>query len=436
MARPAIAIIGRPNVGKSTLFNRLVEKRKAIVDAKEGITRDRIRGTLDWENRLYDIVDTGGYIPDDVDVFNAAVREQAELAVVEADFILFLVDGKADPTASDKDLAKLVRKSGKPHLLVVNKCDTLETDEQQLRFYELAIEPMVTVSALNGRLTGDMLEQITAMLGPSSAKQDEQSYMRLAIVGMPNVGKSSLTNALLQKDQTIVTPIAGTTRDSIDTAFTWYGKTIILVDTAGLRKRAKVSDNIEFYSNVRTHSAIENADVSLVMIDAEKGFGKQDKTIIDLVIRKGKGLVLLVNKWDLVQAETNTMAEMKKEIQRQFKALDDYPILFISALTHRRVSNIMKIADQVHQARQQKINTKLLNEFLDETIKKMAIPAVKGRLIRIKFINQVRTAPPLIVCHSNYPKLVPVNYRRYLENQLREAFDFSGVPIKFSFRES
>ena len=436
MARPAIAIIGRPNVGKSTLFNRLVEKRKAIVDAKEGITRDRIRGTLDWENRLYDIVDTGGYIPDDVDVFNAAVREQAELAVVEADFILFLVDGKADPTASDKDLAKLVRKSGKPHMLVVNKCDSLETDEQQLRFHELAIEPMVTISALNGRLTGVMLEQITAVLNPAMAKQDEESYMRLAIVGMPNVGKSSLTNALLQKEQTIVTPIAGTTRDSIDTAFTWYGKTIVLVDTAGLRKRAKVSDNIEFYSNVRTHSAIENADVSLVMIDAEKGFGKQDKAIVDLVIRKGKGLVLLVNKWDLVEAETNTMAEMKKEIQWQFKGLDDYPILFISALTRRRVSNIMKIADQVHQARQQKINTKLLNEFLRETIKKMAIPAVKGRLIRIKFINQVRTAPPLIVCHTNYPKLVPVNYRRYLENQLRETFDFSGVPIKLSFRQS
>ena len=436
MARPAIAIIGRPNVGKSTLFNRLVEKRKAIVDAKEGITRDRIRGTLDWENRLYDIVDTGGYIPNDVDIFNAAVREQAELAVVEADFILFLVDGKADPTASDKDLAKLVRKSGKPHMLVVNKCDALETDEQQLRFHELAIEPMVTISALNGRLTGVMLEQITAVLNPAMEKQDEESYMRLAIVGMPNVGKSSLTNALLQKEQTIVTPIAGTTRDSIDTAFTWYGKTIVLVDTAGLRKRAKVSDNIEFYSNVRTHSAIENADVSLVMIDAEKGFGKQDKAIVDLVIRKGKGLVLLVNKWDLVEAETNTMAEMKKEIQWQFKGLDDYPILFISALTRRRVSNIMKIADQVHQARQQKINTKLLNEFLRETIKKMAIPAVKGRLIRIKFINQVRIAPPLIICHTNYPKLVPVNYRRYLENQLRETFDFSGVPIKLSFRQS
>ena len=418
------------------MFNRLVEKRKAIVDAKEGITRDRIRGTLDWENRLYDIVDTGGYIPDDVDVFNAAVREQAELAVVEADFILFLVDGKADPTASDKDLAKLVRKSGKPYMLVVNKCDALETDEQQLRFHELAIEPMVTISALNGRLTGVMLEQITAVLNPAMAKQDEESYMRLAIVGMPNVGKSSLTNALLQKEQTIVTPIAGTTRDSIDTAFTWYGKTIVLVDTAGLRKRAKVSDNIEFYSNVRTHSAIENANVSLVMIDAEKGFGKQDKAIVDLVIRKGKGLVLLVNKWDLVEAETNTMAEMKKEIQWQFKGLDDYPILFISALTRRRVSNIMKIADQVHQARQQKINTKLLNEFLRETIKKLAIPAVKGRLIRIKFINQVRTAPPLIVCHTNYPKLVPVNYRRYLENQLRETFDFSGVPIKLSFRQS
>ena len=349
---------------------------------------------------------------------------------------MFLVDGKADPTASDKDLAKLVRETGKPYMLVVNKCDTLKTDEQQLRFHELGIEPMVTISALNGRLTGDMLEQITVALNPVTAKQDEESYMRLAIVGMPNVGKSSLTNALLQKDQTIVTPIAGTTRDSIDTAFTWYGKTIVLVDTAGLRKRAKVSDNIEFYSNVRTHSAIENADVSLVMIDAEKGFGKQDKAIIELVIRKGKGLLLLVNKWDLVEAETNTMAEMKKEIQRQFKALDNYPILFISALTRRRVSNIMKIVDQVHKARQQKINTKLLNKFLHETIKKMAIPAIKGRLIRIKFINQVRTAPPLIVCHTNYPKLVPLNYRRYLENQLRETFDFIGVPIKLSFRQS
>ena len=436
MSRPSIAIIGRPNVGKSTLFNRLVEKRKAIVDSKEGITRDRIRGTLEWENRLYDIVDTGGYIPDDVDVFNAAVREQSELAIKEADFILFLVDGKQDPTSSDKDLANLIRKSGKPHLLAVNKCDSIDLDDQQFRFHELALDPLVTLSALTGRLTGDMLEKISSSLGHISDNDQDDMYMRLAIVGMPNVGKSSLTNALLQKKQTIVTPIAGTTRDSIDTAFKWYGKTVTLVDTAGLRKKAKVSDNIEFYSNLRTHSAIEQADVSLVLIDAEKGFSKQDKAIVDLVIKKGKGLILVVNKWDLIEAETNTMSEMKKEIQWQFKGLDDYPILFISALTRRRVSNIMKIADQVHQARQQKINTKLLNEFLRETIKKLAIPAVKGRLIRIKFINQVQTAPPLIVCHTNYPKLVPVNYQRYLENQLRETFDFSGVPIKLSFRQS
>ena len=434
--RPSIAIIGRPNVGKSTLFNRLVEKRKAIVDAKEGITRDRIRGTLEWENRLYDIIDTGGYIPDDVDVFNAAVREQSELAIKEADFILFLVDGTQDPTSSDKDLANLVRISGKPHLLAVNKCDSMDSDEQQFRFHELGLEPIITLSALTGRLTGDMLEKISSALGHISDKDDDEAYMRLAIIGMPNVGKSSLTNALLQKKQTIVTPIAGTTRDSIDTSFKWYGKTITLVDTAGLRKKAKVSDNIEFYSNLRTHSAIEQADVSLVLIDAEKGCSKQDKAIVDLVIKKGKGLILLVNKWDLISAKTNTMSDMKKEIQRQFKALDHYPILFISALTRRRVSNILKIADEVYHSRMKKINTKLLNNFLNDAIKKMSVPAVKGRMIRIKFINQVRTAPPMIILHTNYPKLVPINYRRFIENQLRETFDFRGVPIKLGFRKS
>ena len=436
MSRPSIAIIGRPNVGKSTLFNRLVEKRKAIVDAKEGITRDRIRGTLEWENRLYDIVDTGGYIPDDVDVFNAAVREQSELAIKEADFILFLVDGRHDPTSSDKDLANLVRKSGKPYLLAVNKCDSMKSDDQQFRFHELALDPILTLSALTGRLTGDMLEKISSSLGHISDKGNDESYMRLAIVGMPNVGKSSLTNALLQKKQTIVTPIAGTTRDSIDTSFQWYGKTVTLVDTAGLRKKAKVSDNIEFYSNLRTHSAIEQADVSLVIIDAKKGFSKQDKAIVDLVIKKGKGLVLLVNKWDLIEADTNTMSEMKKEIQRQFKSLDHYPILFISALTRRRVSNILKLADEVYHSRMKKVSTKLLNKFLDDAVKKMSIPAIKGRMIRIKFINQVRTSPPMIILHTNYPKLVPVHYRRYIENQLRETFDFHGVPIKLTFRKS
>ena len=366
MSYPVIAIVGRPNVGKSTFFNRVLNQKKSIVDATEGITRDRIYGKVDWVGHSMTFVDTGGYIPEDLDIFNSAVREQAQEAISEADLILFMVDGKQDPTSSDKTLAQFVRESGKKSIMVVNKCDDLDSNKQINGFFELGIDPIMPVSALNGRLTGDLLDSVLAQLKLKEAKinEDKDEGMRLAIVGMPNVGKSSLTNALLQKKQSIVTPIAGTTRDSIDSYLKYYGKTITLGDTAGLRKKSKVSDSIEFYSTVRAQRSILNCDVALVLIDAEKGFTKQDKTIMEDVITKGKGLVIIVNKWDLIKKETQTMKNFSDEIEYQFKALSHYPILYISALTKQRVSKVLGIAKSVFELRKKSIKTSILNKFL------------------------------------------------------------------------
>ena len=436
MANPVIAIVGRPNVGKSTFFNRMLKQKKAIVDAQEGITRDRLYGETEWVGHHLTFVDTGGYIPEDLDVFNKAVREQAQAAVSEADLILLMVDGREDPTASDKTLAQFVRESGKKAILVVNKCDNLETDVQVHGFHELAIEPIHPVSALTGRLSGDLLDLILKELNLSGIKpvEEKEAGMRLSIVGMPNVGKSSLTNALLQREQSIVTPIAGTTRDSIDAYLKYYGQTITLVDTAGLRKRSKVSDNIEFYSNVRTQRAILNSDVTLVLIDAEKGFSKQDKAIVDDVIKKGKGLVFIVNKWDLVDKENHTMKDFTDEIAYQFKALSHYPILFISAKTKQRVSKVLGLAQSVYETREKTISTSKLNNFLQKLLRQQSPPATRGKVINLKYMTQVNAAPHLFVIFTNYPKLVPQSYRRFIENQLRETFDLMGVPIRISFR--
>ncbi|NOZ04495.1 MAG: ribosome biogenesis GTPase Der [FCB group bacterium] len=434
---PIIAIVGRPNVGKSTFFNRVLKRRKAIVHSQEGITRDRIYGDVEWTGFDLTFVDTGGYIPDDADIFNAAVREQAVLAMREADLILFMVDGRVAPTPSDHALAQLVREAGKPFVLVVNKCDSLKMDEQIFLYHELGLEPVLPISALNGRLTGDLLDAIVEKLElkrepPAESNAEEMS---LAIVGMPNVGKSSLTNALLQKDQTIVTPIAGTTRDSIDTHLRWYGKDVILIDTAGLRKQSKITDNIEYYSNVRTHKTIARADVVLVLIDAVKGFTKQDKTILEQVIQKGKGLVIIVNKWDLLKKDANTMQDFLEEMVDQFRSLSHYPVLFISALTKQRVSKVLDVAWNVHQARQQRIPTKALNEWLQKVTANMPPPAIRGKMIKIKYITQVNQAPIIFALYANFPGLIPVAYQRYLENQLRQSFKLEGVPVKLSFRK-
>ena len=437
MPYPVIAIVGRPNVGKSTFFNRVLNQKKSIVDATEGITRDRIYGKVDWVGHSMTFVDTGGYIPEDLDIFNSAVREQAQEAISEADLILFMVDGKQDPTSSDKTLAQFVRESGKKSIMVVNKCDDLDSNKQINGFYELGIDPIMPVSALNGRLTGDLLDSVLAQLNLKEAKINEykDEGMRLAIVGMPNVGKSSLTNALLQKKQSIVTPIAGTTRDSIDSYLKYYGKTITLVDTAGLRKKSKVSDSIEFYSTVRAQRSILNCDVALVLIDAEKGFTKQDKTIMEDVITKGKGLVIIVNKWDLIKKETQTMKNFSDEIEYQFKALSHYPILYISALTKQRVSKVLGIAKGVFELRKKSIKTSMLNKFLQKTVRLQSPPATHGKVINLNYMIQVSTGPHLFVIYTNYPKLVPTGYKRFIENQLREEFDLLGIPIRISFRK-
>ena len=437
MRYPVIAIVGRPNVGKSTFFNRVLNQKKSIVDATEGITRDRIYGKVDWVGYSMTFVDTGGYIPEDLDIFNSAVREQAQEAISEADLILFMVDGKQDPTSSDKTLAQFVRESGKKSIMVVNKCDDLDSNKQINGFFELGIDPIMPVSALNGRLTGDLLDSVLAQLNLKEVKinEDKDEGMRLAIVGMPNVGKSSLTNALLQKKQSIVTPIAGTTRDSIDSYLKYYGKTITLVDTAGLRKKSKVSDSIEFYSTVRAQRSILNCDVALVLIDAEKGFTKQDKTIMEDVITKGKGLVIIVNKWDLIKKETQTMKNFSDEIEYQFKALSHYPILYISALTKQRVSKVLGIAKGVFELRKKSIKTSILNKFLQKRIRLQSPPATHGKVINLNYMIQVSTGPHLFVIYTNYPKLVPTGYKRFIENQLREEFDLLGIPIRISFRK-
>ena len=436
MSNYQIAIVGRPNVGKSTFFNRLLKKRKAIVGSEEGITRDRIYGEVEWSGHLLTFIDTGGYIPEDVDVFNSAVRDQALAAVSEADLILFMVDGKDDPTASDKSLASLIRQSGKKVILAVNKCDTLDHDKQAYQFHEFGINPVHPVSALNGRLTGDLLDSVLERLEIESLPEDidGEEGMRVAIVGMPNVGKSSITNSLLQKDQAIVTPIAGTTRDSIDSRLKYYNKLITLVDTAGLRKKSKLDDNIEFYSNVRTRRAIISADVVLVVIDADKGFTKQDKAIADDVINKGKGMAILVNKWDLITKETNTMRDFALDVSLQFKSLSHYPALFISAKTKQRISSILKTAKKIYDLRLTSLGTSDLNKFLQKTLKLQSPPATKGKAINLKYMTQVSSAPHLFVIFTNYPKLIPLSYKRFIENQLRENFDLEGVPIRISFR--
>ena len=434
--KPKIAIVGRPNVGKSTLFNKLSGKRASIVDQVEGVTRDRVYSSAEWLSQEFNIIDTGGYVSSNEDIFNEKIKVQISAAIEECDGVIFLVDGKEGLNPNDQFLSKIIRKSGKKFVVGVNKCDTPEHDIRKDQFFDMGFENLTPISALNGAGVGDMLDNLFELIDFSMISQaNDNTDCSIVIVGMPNVGKSSLLNSLIQKEQAIVSDVAGTTRDSVDTIIKWHGKDIKIIDTAGLRKKSKVDTDIEFYSSLRAMDSLLRSDLVLLVVDAEKGFTKQEKTIAKEVIKKGKRMVILVNKWDLASG-TNVSAELYKEdMYTEFKDLQHYPILFVSALTKRRVSNVLEKAWETFTKQKEKLSTKDLNVWIEKAVKNYPPPATQGKSIKVKFVEQVQQSPPIFALFSNYPKLISIQYLRYLHNQLRESFDLKGITIKFSLRK-
>lgn len=430
-----VAIIGRPNVGKSTLFNRLIQARKAIVDDQSGVTRDRHYGVSEWNGTKFTVVDTGGYVPDSQDVFEKAIREQVHIAMEEADMLLFMVDATVGIVGMDQEFANIVRRSKKPVLLIANKADNHDRSDLVYEFYELALGEVFAISSLNGSGTGDLMDRIIEELPQDKPEPVEADIPKFAIVGRPNVGKSSLVNALLGKDQNIVTPISGTTRDSIYTRYTAFGLDLYLVDTAGLRRKAKVHENIEFYSTLRSIKAIEECDVAILLIDATLGIEAQDLNILSNVTSNSKGLVILVNKWDLVPKETNTARDFEEVIKERIAPLSNVPIIFGSALEKQRILKALEIAVEVYHEKEKKVSTSDLNEVMQAAWNAHRPAAARGKIIRIKYVTQIPAQIPTFLFFSNHPKLIQDSYKRYLENQLRDAFGFKGVPINIFFRQ-
>ncbi len=435
MKLPLVAIVGRPNVGKSTLFNRLLGKREAIVDDKSGVTRDRNYGECDWNGKRFRLIDTGGYVPESSDLFEKAIREQVEVAIDEADSIIFLVDVRSGINPIDNFIIDLLRQSGKTFFLVANKVDAETHVAAASEFYSLGVETVYDISAMSGRHTGDLLDDITKDF-PTDDLIEVDKRLKIAIVGRPNVGKSSLTNALLGEDRSIVTDIPGTTRDSLDSVLKFYGEEIVLIDTAGLRKKKNVEESIEFFSNIRTFKAISECDVTVVMLEAKIGFEKQDQKIIDEVVRWRRGLIIAVNKWDLVEKETNTAREFELDIKDKLGTVNYAPIIFISALTKQRIYKLIELCKKVQGERIKKIPTSELNDTLLAEIEKNPPPASPtGKEIRIKFISQVGDYYPIFLFFSNFPNHIPEHYRRFLEKLIRRVYGFEGVPITVSFRQ-
>ncbi|MFQ6615806.1 MAG: ribosome biogenesis GTPase Der [Fidelibacterota bacterium] len=437
MTPPIVAIIGRRNVGKSTLFNRLVGRREAIVDSQEGVTRDRIYGEVEWKGIGFSVVDTGGYIPDRADVMDTAVRKQVEIAMDEADLVVLMVDGRHGAHPDDAFLGRMVGQSGKPSLLVVNKIDSEANEEMSADFFSLGFDRLVTLSAAQGRKVGDFLDRVVEILGETgkTGPRVREEAVRVAIVGMPNVGKSSVANRILGQEKSIVTDIPGTTRDAVDSRLKFYGKTYVLIDTGGLRRKARVKEPLEYYSSLRAERAITRAHVVMVIVDAAKGFGRQDQQIVRRVLDAGRGLVVAVNKWDLVDAGI-TPEWVRSQIIRSFSSLMYYPFVFVSAKTGRRISRLLPESREVFSRYQRKVPTGVLNRVLRDALGSFQVPAVRGKNIRIKYVTQVGVAPPSFAFFCNFPGLVPDRYKGYLENRLREEVDFEGVPLKFSFRRS
>ena len=429
-----VAIVGRPNVGKSTFFNRLIKRREAIVDAVSGVTRDRHYGKTDWNGVSFSVIDTGGYLAGGDDSFEKEINKQVALAIDEADAIIFMVNVEEGLTGMDEAVAELLRKCHKPILVAVNKVDSNNRRNDMHEFYALGFEHLYALSSVNGSGTGELLDDLVALL-PEKEKQEENPLPRFAVVGRPNAGKSSFINALIGEDRYIVTDIAGTTRDAIDTKYNRFGFEFNLVDTAGIRRKAKVKEDLEFYSVMRSIRAIEHSDVCILMLDATRGFESQDANIFWLAQRNRKGIVILVNKWDLVEKENNTAKQYEAAIRKEIEPFTDVPILFVSALNKQRIYKAIETAVAVYNNRTKRIPTRKLNEVMLPIIENYPPPAIKGKYVKIKFCTQLPTPMPQFAFFANLPQYVKDPYRRFIENKLRENFDFNGVPIDVYFRQ-
>lgn len=430
-----VAIVGRPNVGKSTFFNRLIQRREAIVDAVSGVTRDRHYGKSDWNGVEFSLIDTGGYVVGSDDVFEAEIDKQVELAIDEADAIIFMVDVESGITGMDQDVANLLRKVDKPVFLVVNKVDNGQRATNAVEFYNLGLGEYYTIASINGSGTGELLDELVKVL-PEKEGDESSELPRFAVVGRPNAGKSSFINALIGEDRYIVTDIAGTTRDAIDTKYNRFGFEFNLVDTAGIRRKSKVKEDLEFYSVMRSVRAIEHSDVCLIVLDATRGFDGQVQNIFWLAERNRKGVVILVNKWDLVEdKESNTLKDFEKYIRKETEPFTDVPIVFISALTKQRIFKAIETAVEVYKNRSKKIKTSELNDVLLPIIERNPPPAYKGKYVKIKYITQLPTPQPQFAFFCNLPQYIRDPYKRFLENQLRKEFDFHGVPVSVYLRK-
>ena len=434
MSKPVVAVVGRPNVGKSTFFNKVIGRRIAIVEDTPGVTRDRIYAETEWNGIEFAIIDTGGIEPDSEDIILSQMRQQAEIAMDTADVILFLVDGKDGLTSADREVANMLRRRGREVILVVNKIDSHKLPDDFYDFYELGLGEPIPISAANMLNFGDLLDEIVNAF-PKEQYEEEEDVIKIAVIGKPNVGKSSLINELVGENRVIVSPIAGTTRDSIDTPFEKDGDRYMLIDTAGIRRKSKVTEDIERYSVIRAVAAIERSDVALLMIDAAEGITEQDKKIAGVAHEAGKGIIVVVNKWDLIAKETNTMRAFKRKIEAEFPFMTYAPSVFISVKDHQRIDNVINMAKYVAETRAMRVPTGQLNALLQDAMMMKQPPSDKGRRLRIYYVTQVGIKPPLFSFKINSRPLMHFSYARYLENKIREGFGFEGTSIKFVFRE-
>ncbi|CAN5710168.1 ribosome biogenesis GTPase Der [soil metagenome] len=437
-----LAIVGRPNVGKSTLFNRLLEQRKAIVDDVSGVTRDRQYGVTEWIGKSFNVIDTGGFVANSSDMFEREIAKQVQIAMEEANAILFMTDAATGITDLDQSMADVLRRSKKPVFLVVNKVDNHQRQLEAAEFYSLGFEHVFFLSSMSGGGTGELLDAVAELItAEDAAERDSESLLnaalpKFAIMGQPNVGKSSLLNALTGQERTIVSDIAGTTRDTIHTHYNMFQKEFILIDTAGIRRKGKVSEDLEFYSVIRAIKAMDEADVCLLVLDAEKGISAQDINIFGLAVKKGKGVVILVNKWDTVEKETNSARDYEKELKERIAPFTDVPILFVSAKEKTRIFKAIEIGLEVYESRGSRIATSKLNEVMLKAVEAYHPPMVRGHIVRIKYVTQIPTFVPSFAFFSNFPEEIKTPYKNYLENKLRENFNFKGVPVRLFFRKS